>query len=238
MDKIIFMTQDRLTPVLSGFGTSQQSQSELMKYLGFVPGTPFFFLKQIHTNVVHQISPELECSGKEGDALFWSGRINESKDFAIGVQTADCVPIIVHMQKNSHHLLAVIHSGWRGTNAKILDSLFEEIEKKTGLDALHFETKQAYIGPCICQNHYEVGKEVFDSFKTEYCQSLKQVDKEHWLLDLKNIIGVQLENLGFKKNQIKISKACTFQEPSLASYRRDGKKSGRQWAIIGLKHHD
>jgi copper oxidase (laccase) domain-containing protein len=51
-----------------------------------------------------------------GDAV-----ITDLKGIAIGVKTADCVPILLY--DRSKNLIAAVHSGWRGTSKNMLVKL-------------------------------------------------------------------------------------------------------------------
>jgi copper oxidase (laccase) domain-containing protein len=73
---------------------------------------------------------------------------------AVAVTVADCVPIFVAHPSGT---AVVLHSGWRGTEAGILDA---------GLDALAEVGCPAseltiHLGPAICGRCYEVSPDVF-----------------------------------------------------------------------------
>ena len=63
------------------------------------------------------------------------------------MQTADCVPIVVV----GEHAVGVIHAGWRGLVAGVVDRGVEAL-RTIGSSPL-----QAVIGPCIRPGHYEFG---------------------------------------------------------------------------------
>src|SRR3990167_2221972 len=83
-----------------------------------------FFLKQTHSADVFVIdefynprSP-LDLFHHDGDAI-----ITNQKNCAIGVVTADCLPVVLYDRKNN--VIAVIHAGWRGLAAKIITATIQ-----------------------------------------------------------------------------------------------------------------
>ena len=82
------------------------------------------YLRQIHSDIIYKYTGnnKKDFIENEGDAI-----ITNVKNTAIGVFTADCVPVIlVDTKKN---VAAAIHSGWKGTfssiTAKTIDRLKE-----------------------------------------------------------------------------------------------------------------
>ena len=76
----------------------------------------------------------------------------------IGVNTADCVPIV--LADTQAGVIAVAHAGWRGTAGRILRSVVDEMCHQ-GAEPDHI---QAAMGPSICQDCFEVGDEVVEAF--------------------------------------------------------------------------
>ena len=77
----------------------------------------------------------------------------------IGVNTADCVPIVL-VDKQAG-VIAVAHAGWRGTVGRIVGRVVEEMCRQ-GACADHI---LAAMGSSICQDCFEVGDEVVDAFR-------------------------------------------------------------------------
>ena len=75
-------------------------------------------LNQIHSNKFHYINKECRFDNKKlnGDAL-----ITNSKKIAIGVLTADCVPILIY-DKNKK-IVSAIHAGWKGIYKGIINKV-------------------------------------------------------------------------------------------------------------------
>src|SRR5467141_2427969 len=111
-------------------------------------------LKQIHSDVIHLFDalPTETCQGLP--AVAGDASVTSRPGLLLGIQTADCVPILLVDPKK--RAIAAVHAGWRGTLQRI-------VVKAIGQMQMHFGSKPtdllAAIGPSIgcC---YEVGTEV------------------------------------------------------------------------------
>ena len=56
-----------------------------------------------------------------------------------------------------------------------------------------------------------------------------------WKVGLREHIYIQLIKMGIPSKNILTSDICTFQSSDCHSYRRNGEKSGRMYAFMGLK---
>ncbi len=127
-------------------------------------------------------------------------------------------------------IIAGVHSGWRGTEKKILLKTLDKLKTFGSLP----ENLVAYIGPSISKNVYEVGKEVAEFFDEKYLEQ----KGEKFLLDVAGVNFDILLNGGIKENNIQLSSLCTFaMKDVLHSFRRDGNKSGRSYAVIALREN-
>jgi polyphenol oxidase len=206
-------------------------------------------LQQIHSDVIHlfDAAPAEPC---RGDAL-----ATNRPGLLLGVQTADCVPILLVDRKK--RAVAAVHAGWRGTLARI-------VVKAIGQMQMHFKTKPAdllaAIGPSIGGCCYEVGTEVaaqflsqfaeapdwFDEFRTgdepNPIQWLNMMPPGHQplpknvLLDLRKANRAQLLGAGLRAPKIFVSDLCTAcRRDLLFSYRKEGAQSGRLLSVIGIR---
>jgi YfiH family protein len=96
----------------------------------------------------------------DGDWRGWlrgddaDGHYSPRRGTAMAVTVADCVPVFIAHPSGAAQ---VLHSGWRGTVARILDA---------GLTALAdgghaLAEARVHLGPAICGKCYEVSPEVF-----------------------------------------------------------------------------
>lgn len=161
----------------------------------------------------------------QGDAL-----ITYVPRLAIGVITADCVPIVLYDEKNS--LCAVVHAGWRGTYARIADIVVEKI-CSLGADR---SSLQVYFGPSIGQCCYFVQADVAEKFlNNEFAHVSIKTYLDVWSLDLQAFNTAVLTTIGIPfKNIHSEYVACTSCDKRYASYRRMSGTSLRQLTAVWL----
>ncbi len=178
------------------------------------------YQRQIHSDIVNVIG----CGGDNGasDSL-----LTDKKNLGLAVSVADCTPIFLYDFKNK--VIAAVHSGWRGTESKILEKTLVKLKNDFNSNP---ENIIAYIGPSISQDNYEVGKEVAEKFSDSY---LKPIG-DKFLFDVAGINYKMLSDFGIPKNQIQKSELCTYElKDLLHSFRRDGNLSGRSLGVIAIK---
>jgi len=109
---------------------------------------------QVHSADVAVVGPDWQLGHRpKVDAL-----VTRESGIALGVVTADCVPVILYDQ--AHQVAGVLHAGWKGTLAGIVGNT---VEAMVSLGATPGAINAA-IGPCIAQPSYEVGDEIFQAF--------------------------------------------------------------------------
>jgi polyphenol oxidase len=164
-----------------------------------------FFPNQVHkTRVLHVDRKTRPDELLETDAL-----ITAEKEICIAVMSADCVPIILYDKRN--RAIAAIHSGWRGTVARILEKTLEAMSEAFGTRG---QDVLAGIGPSVCQESYEVGEEVVaavnQSFGNNNDLMIPQPGNKA-KLDLWKANKIQLMEFGVYETQIVISNLCTVK---------------------------
>lgn len=82
-------------------------------------------------------------------------------DFAIGVRTADCVPILIY--DSAKRVCAAIHAGWRGTVGRISQATISRMQQEFGCSPADMV---AAIGPSIGPDSFQVGEEVVEEFRS------------------------------------------------------------------------
>jgi len=181
------------------------------------------YQKQVHEDKINTISTSGSCG--ESDAL-----ITRKKNLGLAISSADCPAIFIYdpIQK----VIAAVHSGWRGTEKKILRKTIQKLKSDFNSDESNLI---CYIGPSISQKNYEVSEEVALKFDKEFI--LKNENK--FYLNLSGANYKMLIEEGVKRTNIQISGLCTFEyENLLHSFRRDSQKSGRALGVIAMKEND
>lgn len=157
--------------------------------------------------------------------------ITNKKRVALGISTADCLPIL--MIDRSKKVIGAVHAGWRGMWRGVVQraarTMIEAFDSSPG-DIL------AGIGPGIGPCCYEVGTEVVSLFQNspDTPQEFIQERGGKTYLDLSRAAQLELNQVGIPPENIETIPLCTAcREDLFFSYRRDG-KTGRQLSFIML----
>ncbi|MBT1702908.1 peptidoglycan editing factor PgeF [Chryseosolibacter indicus] len=170
--------------------------------------TSLYFPSQVHkVRIVNVTSRTVKEELMETDAL-----ITNQPGLCIAVMSADCVPILLYDKKNQ--AVGAVHSGWRGTVAKILSKTLEEMQRVFGTKG---EDVIAGIGPSVCQDSYEVGEEVVNEVNSAFGKDvglmIPQANNKA-KLDLWKANKFQLLDFGVRENAIEVSDLCTVKNNS------------------------
>jgi copper oxidase (laccase) domain-containing protein len=160
-------------------------------------------------------------AGGEADAILAPLRVPES--VLLGIQTADCVPIILTAENG----VALIHAGWRGFAQGIVEqvcsALFSEFGKITS----------ASIGPCAGGQRYEVGREVIVDIGESRAVYKTDAQTNSCYLDMQSSVAMVLSSY-VDPEMIWKANACTISDVAFHSYRREGKTAGRNLSFVVL----
>jgi YfiH family protein len=195
-------------------------------------------MRQVHSNTVEVVRRGAALSTPEGKAVLQcDGLVTNEKSLLLGVQTADCVPVLVADTKT--HAVGAFHAGWRGTLARIVEHGVAKLQMEFGSKP---EDLVAAIGPAIRQCCFEVGKEVRSQFESEfaYADALFITDPSGQLrMDLHQANRRQLLDAGLSADAITVIPECTSCERTsdgrrkYFSYRAERGVTGRMMSVIG-----
>jgi YfiH family protein len=142
------------------------------------------------------------------------------------ISFADCLPVFLCGPEG--RAIAAVHAGWRGTAAGIVA---RSVDTFCGVFAVSPADIVAYIGPAAGACCYAVGEDVAAGFSP----AVVRRDQSATFLDLKGANRLQLLDAGLQPDQIEVSPHCTIEESAIFhSHRRDGVRSGRMMAVIGI----
>lgn len=184
-------------------------------------------VSQVHGDRVLEAPPTSVASGVqpvlgEADAL-WT----EAERVAVGVKTADCVPILIADERTGR--VAAIHSGWRGTDAKIAARTVEALIARGSRP----EDLVAAIGPSIQKCCYEVSDDLAQRFTERFGPEVVTRPKAQPHLDLSLAVRQTLERAGLPATRIDVLPHCTACDAKqFFSHRRDQGRSGRHLSAI------
>jgi purine-nucleoside/S-methyl-5'-thioadenosine phosphorylase / adenosine deaminase len=158
-------------------------------------------LGQVHgAHVVSASSP--------GSVAGCDGAHTRTPDLVLTVRTADCVPVLLAAPEG----VALLHAGWRGLIAGILEAGLGEFPDRSRL--------RVVLGPAIGPCCYEVGPEVARLFPA---QALRSGHAERSHLDLYRAARMRLVDAGVPASAIDQAPFCTrCHQHVLASSRGSG----------------
>lgn len=215
------------------------------------PPWPLLTLRQIHSDVIHFVDSTAKTQ------LAGDGLITTTPGLLLGIQTADCLPIILVDSKK--RAVAVFHAGWRGTVKRIVEKGVGEMSQR--FDSHPRDLKVA-VGPGIHGCCYEVGEEVREKFESQFAYAAKlfrEVEErdsvrekypmlfltarapghsilpKRIFLDLVEANRQQLLAVGVPAKNIEASALCTACRTDLLfSHRAENGRTGRMMAAVGI----
>jgi YfiH family protein len=146
------------------------------------------------------------------------GHATQERGLALAVTVADCAPVFVAHPSGA---VAIVHSGWRGTEARIIDQAIRVL----GRAGLAPDELRVHIGPAICGRCYEVSADVRARLTGETSNRPGNVD-------IRSLIAEQAASAGV--GQISVSPSCTRCDNETFFSHRAG-DGGRQVAVIVAK---
>lgn len=208
-------------------------------------------LRQVHSDIIHHVDSVPD------ESLAGDGLITATPGLLLGIQTADCLPVILVDPKR--RAVGVFHAGWRGTVKRIVEKGVGEMQRWLGSRP---QDLKAAIGPGIGGCCYEVGAEVRTKFESQFSyaaklfREVKESDpvREKYpllfltarapghgelppkiFLDLVEANRQQLLAAGVKAKNIQALSLCTnCRTDLLFSYRAEKGKTGRMMAVAGI----
>jgi YfiH family protein len=183
-------------------------------------------LKQTHGAVCIVANQQTE-SDLRADAI-----VTKTPNIAIGIVTADCVPILFLDKKN--RIIGAAHAGWRGAAFGIIEAT---IQKMTKLGSNPRDLTAA-IGPRIATESYEVDDDFIRNFNKKYDCFSTVNSKTHF--DVSRYCRRRLIESGLDENNIDILEIDTYSnQKDYFSYRFAKQNTngicGRQISAICLK---
>ncbi len=172
---------------------SDHFENQLSTRLGF---KNFARAEQVHGSVAAVVETPAIVAG--ADAL-----ITQQRNLALFVRCADCAPVFIVDKQTP--VIAVVHSGKKGTLGNVVGNTIATMEDKLGTRP---ENCRAFIGPSIGPCHYE--------------------------MDIWSAVETQLRESGVTDiHSPKICTACNLTR--YYSYRAEKGQTGRMFGILMLK---
>ncbi len=228
------------------YGTSDKKENiktnraRLLKTLGLNANNSLITLIQKHTNKVIIINKPVKNIKKYLE-IEADGTITNQKNLAIGILTADCVPLLLSDEKTG--FIGAIHCGWKGIYKNIIH---EAISKMISLGSNINDIKVA-LRPSLKQKSYQVDKNFMENIIAQdgkFKSLFTPYQNKKFLFNCTKYCELKLKLEGIKN--IEILPFDTYENEDLFfSYRRsiirkeyannDPMDEGRQLSIIVKK---
>jgi len=213
---------------------SLHDRRRLAEAVGVAPER-LVFMQQVHGGQVAAVDVSHAGAGLHcrGDAVAAADAMTTaSAAVALVALSADC-PLVALWDARAG-AVGVAHAGWRGLAAGVLPHTVAALGK-LGANAGRMA---AAVGPAIGPCCYEVGRDVADQLL-----AAGAILPEHVLprgtslyLDLPGAVRHQLLAAGLAADRVDVEPSCTMCSPGvLHSYRRDGRRAGRQAMVVRLQ---
>ena len=228
-------------------GDTPEAVTENRKRLAQVLGVDSSRLtcgEQVHGVGVTRVTPELVGRG----AFSWDDSIPDSDaihtnlvEVPLLLLVADCVPVLIY--DAVHHAVAVVHAGWRGAIAHIVERTMDSMHEVYG--TLPSDC-YLFVGPSIGADSFEVSEEIAEQFRGDmHALGLSQVDQVVRYIqraeqptphvDLKGYIAACVVHKGVPLKQVSVSSTDTMTTDGCYSYRRDHGRTGRMAMFAVLR---
>ncbi len=188
-------------------------------------------LHQVHSADVITVAHTWDMRQRpQADAM-----VTNRPGIALGILTADCVPILLADSRNA--VIGAAHSGWKGA--------FQGIARRTVDAMLELGAERgsisAAIGPAIAQRSYEVDsafrQRLVEQSGGNACYFAALPVQQRWLFDLKGFVRDSLEDYGVTNINV-LENDTYIEEDAFFSYRRATHRAevdyGRQVSAIML----
>lgn len=170
------------------------------------------------------VAPQVHGSTVLAHAWRWTGLLRTTaadghatteRGVALAVTVADCIPVFLAHPSGA---VALLHSGWRGTAARIV----EQGVRVLGRAGLAPDELVAHLGPGICGRCYEVSAAVRSELTGQPATRPGNVDLRALIAEHAHAAGVR---------DITVSPWCTCCDNDMFFSHRAG-DPGRQIAVI------
>ncbi len=193
--------------------------------------------QQTHTTNIRIVTDEDRGKGitRERDYTDVDGLITNVPGICLVTTYADCVPL--YFLDPVKKVIALSHSGWRGTVGKIGKKTVALMHEEFGSEPADI---LAAIGPSVCQDCYEVSADVAGRFREVFDRSawdelFYEKPDGKYQLDLWKANEKIFLEAGIRKDHIAVTNVCTHCNSGiLYSHRAMGDRRGNLCAFLAL----
>jgi len=223
----------------SGVWTMEQENPKSFVELGCelgITADKMVRVLQRHTNIVKIVTANDAGNGVVRSSAFGEcdGIVTDEQGILLCTLEADCVPVFVlDLVKKA---AGMIHSGWRGTAAKITQNAINIMVSEYGTSPQDLIVCTA---PHICSKCYEVSADLIDGFSNKFmADEISQIftakENGKYLLDLTEAIRLTVLSCGVKAENFHDMDICTYHTDLFPSYRKENGTDERMLTGIML----
>ena len=154
----------------------------------------------------------------------FDGHVTDRPGLLLSVGVADCVPVSV--VDPDHRAVALLHAGWRGTAAAIVERGIHRLVESWMVAP---ERLWVHLGPAICGRCYEVGPEVHAAIHPD-----RPPPSAPTPIDVRAALAERVTGLGVPAEQVTASAHCTRCGGGHFFSHRAGSKA-RQMGVLGVR---
>lgn len=188
-----------------------------------LPAEPVW-LEQVHgTDVVMLDRARIDAQRNGAPPPRADAIVTREANAVLAIMVADCLPVLLSSEDGA--VIAAAHAGWRGLAAGVL-------ERTVAAMAVTGGRLQAWLGPCIGIEHFEIGPEVRETFLAagDDAEHFRVNPRGKFQCDLAGLARARLARLGVA--QLSGGGWCTAADPvRFYSHRRD-QRTGRMAALL------
>lgn len=194
------------------------------------------FSAQVHETKIRKVTAANRGEGiTKETAPGIDGLATDEADVPLYTSYADCVPLLFYDPQKK--VVAMAHSGWRGTAARIGAKMAHFMEKEYGSRA---ENIIAAVGPSICRKCYEVSEDVAQAFREAFRPEqfpllFDEKGQGKYQLDLWEANRIILTEAGILPEHLDVTDLCTCcNHDKLFSHRASHGKRGNMGCFMCL----
>ncbi len=233
---------DRLDPIRHAFTTrknglgarnsgikSPDDWNAVAEAFGITPDR-LVTVNQVHGEAIVTVDAQNYAGLRTAQA---DGLITKARGIAIGIETADCVPILLIDPVTPS--IGAVHAGWRSTVQKIVQKTIRKMQSEFGADPSRMI---AAFGPAICGKCYEVDEPVMGPVQRNFPfwkEAAVSRGKDKWGLDLVKLNHRELLQAGLAEQNVHSLGMCTSCRKELFySFRAEG-RTGRMLSAVMIR---
>jgi hypothetical protein len=167
--------------------------------------------KQVHEDRILNVTEKDRGTGifTERDPKGYDAVITDRKDVVLTGFSADCV--LVFFYDSVKKVVAIAHSGWRGTVKSIAPKTVKKMVTDYGCDVKNIVCG---ISPAIAKCCFQVDKPVVDEFYKAFDFASEFIENDaknegKYYIDLHGVVERDLTNVGIPTENIENSRMCT-----------------------------